>query len=136
MKTDTVRRGRQVVFCLHVHLVFVTSRRGKVLGERVLVQLREAMVAVCADFGAELLELEGEDDHLHLLVAYPPKVALATLVNSLKGVSARLLRQADLPELRNKFAGRAFWSPSYCAVSGGDDALQLIAEFLRQQRVP
>jgi hypothetical protein len=48
---------------------------------------------VCADFGAELVELDGEDDHVHLLVAYPPHVAVARLVNFLKGVSARRLRQ-------------------------------------------
>jgi putative transposase len=49
--------------------------------------------SVCADFGAELVEMDGEDDHVHLLVSYPPKVAVARLVNSLTGVSARRLRQ-------------------------------------------
>lgn len=44
---------------------------------------------MCADFGAELVEMDGEDDHVHLLVASPPHVAIARLVNSLKGVSAR-----------------------------------------------
>jgi putative transposase len=45
--------------------------------------------SVCADFGAELVEMNGEDDHVYLLVASPPHVAIARLVNSLKGVSAR-----------------------------------------------
>ena len=49
--------------------------------------------SVCADLGAELVELDGEDDHVRLLVASPPQVAVARLVNSLKGVSARRLRQ-------------------------------------------
>ena len=48
---------------------------------------------VCADFGAELPEFNGERDHVHLLVHYPPSVAISRLVNSLKGVSARRLRQ-------------------------------------------
>jgi putative transposase len=76
-----------------VHLVFVTKyRRGGLTGEH-LGTLREVFASVCADFGAELVELDGEDDHVHLLVAYPPHVAVARLVNSLKGVSARRLRQ-------------------------------------------
>ncbi|GAA4250461.1 hypothetical protein GCM10022255_039190 [Dactylosporangium darangshiense] len=41
------------------------------------------------DFGADLREFNGEDDHVHLLVHYPPSFALSRLVNSLKGVSAR-----------------------------------------------
>jgi putative transposase len=48
---------------------------------------------VGADLAAELVEMDGEDDHVQLLVAYPPQVAVARLVNSLKGVSARQLRQ-------------------------------------------
>ena len=47
---------------------------------------------VCADLGAELREFNGEADHVHLLVHYPPRVALSRLVGSLKGVSARRLR--------------------------------------------
>jgi REP element-mobilizing transposase RayT len=50
------------------------------------------MREVCADFGAELREFNGEADHMHLLVHYPPRVALSRLVGSLKGVSARRLR--------------------------------------------
>ena len=47
---------------------------------------------VCGDFDAELVEFNSEHDHVHLLVDYPPKVPVARLVNSLKGVSARRLR--------------------------------------------
>ncbi|KQJ26986.1 hypothetical protein AM269_22045 [Escherichia coli] len=44
---------------------------------------------VCADFEAELVEMDGEPDHVHLLINYPPKLAISSLVNSLKGVSGR-----------------------------------------------
>jgi putative transposase len=44
------------------------------------------------DFAAALVEIDGEDDHVHLLVNYPPKVPLSRLVNSLKGLSSRRLR--------------------------------------------
>ena len=90
---EDYRRGRHVVSSLNVHLVFVTKyRRGVLTGEH-LDALREVFARVCADFGAELIEMDGEDDHVHLLVAYPPQVSVTRLVNSLKGVSARRLRQ-------------------------------------------
>jgi REP element-mobilizing transposase RayT len=58
-----------------------------------LDDMRDIFGSVCADFEAELAEMDGEDDHVHLLVNDPPKVAVSALVNSLKGVSSRLMRQ-------------------------------------------
>jgi len=102
------RRGRHVVSALNVHLVFVTKFRRGVLTGKHLDTLREVFASVCADFGAELVEMDGEDDHVQLLVAYPPHVAVARLVNSLKGVSARRLRQ----RYRVRTHREHLWSPS------------------------
>ena len=66
-----------MVSALHVHLVFVTKYRRGVLDADMLRCCEDAMRKVCGDFGAELREFNGEDDHVHLFVAYPPKVAVA-----------------------------------------------------------
>ena len=79
-----IRRGRSVVFNLHVHLVFVTKYRRDVLNDPILTRCEQIMRDVCAGMGAELREFNGADDHVHLLVHYPPKLAISTLVNSLK----------------------------------------------------
>ncbi|ROI76229.1 transposase [Escherichia coli] len=52
-------------------------------------KLRTYFSKVCADFEAELVEMDGEPDHVHLLINYPPKLAISSLVNSLKGVLGR-----------------------------------------------
>jgi len=52
--------------------------------------------------------IEGEDDHVHLRVCYPPKVALSTLVNSLNGASSRLIRKQKAPGVHPPSVGRAF----------------------------
>ncbi|WP_289306596.1 IS200/IS605 family transposase, partial [Escherichia coli] len=57
---------------------------------------------VCDDFEAELVEMDGEPDHVHLLINYPPKLAISSLVNSLKGVSGRLLRR-DRPDIAVRY---------------------------------
>ncbi len=90
------RQERTVVCSLHVHLVFTTKHRRSALSERAHGVLRDSFEQVCDDFGAELKECHGEDDHAHLLVEYPPTVQLSRLVNSLKGVSSRLLRKKGL----------------------------------------
>ncbi len=50
--------------------------------------MEEIMGSVCSDFECELVEFNGESNHVHLLVNFPPKVSVSRLVNSLKGVSA------------------------------------------------
>jgi putative transposase len=137
MRNNTdIRHGRHCVFNLHVHLVFVTKYRRGVFTKAVLNELREIFSAVCTDFEAELIEFEGEDDHVHLLVSYPPKVAVSALVNSLKGVSSRMIRKKNYPEIKNKLWGGALWSPSYFAGSWGGAPLSIIRQYIEQQRTP
>ncbi|GAA2712043.1 hypothetical protein GCM10010437_089180 [Actinoplanes palleronii] len=71
----------------------MTKFRHGVFGDRHLARMQEIMRAVCADFETELVEFNGENNHVHLLVNFPPKVASAKLVNCLKGVSSRRMRQ-------------------------------------------
>lgn len=127
------RRGRSVVFALHVHLVFVTKYRRGVLDEAASAYLCDVFAKVCADFAATLRACEGEDDHVHLLVEYPPKVAIPALVNSLKGVSSRRLRQAR-PDIARRYWKGVLWSPSYFAASCGGAPLSVIRRYVEQQR--
>ena len=127
------RRGRSVVYALHVHLVFVTKYRRSVLDEAATAVLRTIFARVCEDFGSELRACDGEDDHVHLLVEYPPTVLLPTLVNSLKGVSSRLLRQ-QRPDIVRRYWKNVLWSPSYFAASCGGAPLDIIRRYVEQQR--
>jgi putative transposase len=113
-KFNDIRHGRHCVFNLHVHLVFVTKYRRDVFTQTMLDDLQIIFERVCLDFESELIEFNGEDDHVYLLVNYPPKVAVSSLVNSLKGASSRVLRQQH-PEIKKKLWGNALWSPSYFA---------------------
>ena len=128
------RRGRSVVSALHVHLVFVTKYRRGVLTDRAHTVLNDAFRGVCAEFDSVLKEVNGEDDHVHLLIEYPPTVQLSKMVNSLKGVSSRLLRKHKFPEVTKKLWGGHLWSPSYFAASCGGAPLNVIAQYVAQQR--
>jgi len=94
------------------------------------------MRKVCADFGAELREFNGEGDHVHLLVQYPPKVAVSALVNSLKGVSARRLRSEFTGRVNRHLMDGHLWSPSYFAASCGGAPLAIIRQYIEQQKRP
>jgi len=121
---------------MHVHLVFVTKYRREVFTKEILDDLRGIFFGVCNDFEAELVEFDGEEDHIHLLVNYPPKVAVSNLVNSLKGVSSRMIRQEKYPSIRKKLWGGALWSPSYFAGSCGGAPTSVIRQYIEQQQTP
>ncbi|GAA3237041.1 IS200/IS605 family transposase [Nonomuraea helvata] len=78
-------------------MVFVTKFRHPVFTGTHLTRLDEITRSVCADFETELAEFNGEATHVHLLVNFPPKIALSKLVNSLKGVSSRWMRHRGTP---------------------------------------
>ncbi|MFA7581247.1 IS200/IS605 family transposase, partial [Castellaniella sp.] len=69
-------------------------------------------------------------------VNYPPKVAVSTLVNSLKGVSSRMIRKQNHPSIRENLRGGALWSPSCFAGSCGSAPIEMIRQYIEQQQTP
>lgn len=135
-KINDIRTGRHCVFALHVHLVFVTKYHKRVFDKAAIDRLRELFAHICAGFDAELKEMDGENDHVHLLINYPPKVALSALVNSLKGASSRVLRK-ERPDIAERFYYKGvLWSPSYFASSCGGAPIEIIRQYIEQQQTP
>ena len=135
-KSNDIRHGRHCVFNLHIHLVFVTKYRRSVFTKAVLEDLKEIFASVCQDFEAELVEFDGEKDYVHLLINNPPKVSVSRLVNSLKGVSSRLIRKKRYACIQDKLWAGALWSPSYFAASCGGAPISIIKQYIEQQDTP
>ena len=112
---------------------YITKYRRDVLSELAIRDLTLISAKVCRDFEANLVECNGEDDHVHLLVNDPPKVQLSKLVNALKGVSSRKLR-AIRPEVSGRYRNGVLWSPSYFAASCGGAPLDIIQKYVESQR--
>ena len=127
------RRKRYSVSWLTVHLVFVTKYRRKVFDAAVLDWLRGHFEKVCETMDCQLLACDGEADHLHSVVEYPPKLAISVLVNALKGTSSRLLRR-HYPDIASRYYDGVLWSPSYFAASTGGAPLEVIRRYVEQQR--
>ncbi|GLX00551.1 IS200/IS605 family transposase [Microtetraspora sp. NBRC 16547] len=131
-----IRTGRHCVFGLHAHLVFLTKFRHPVFTGTHLERMEQIMRDVCADFECELAEFNGEADHVHLRVNFPPKVALSRLVNSLKGVSSRRMR-TEFPDLaRHYYRANKLWSGSYFAGSVDGAPISVLRQYIEQQNRP
>ena len=114
----------------------MTKYRHRVFSATHLDPIERIMRAVCADFGCELAEFNGEPEHVHLLVNFPPTVAISRLVNSLKGVSSRRLRQ-EFPDLRRHYwRANRLWSGSYFAGSVGGAPISVLRQYIEQRDRP
>jgi putative transposase len=134
--TQTYRRARHSVSLLHAHLVFVTKYRHPVFTDAMLAYCEHTMRGVCADLDVELVEFNGETDHVHLLVVSPPAVAISVLVQRLKGRTAYAVRREFTGAcVRARMHGH-LWSPSYFAVSCGGAPLAIIKQYINGQARP
>lgn len=134
-ETTEIRSGRHCTFLMHVHLVFIVKYRRTVFTQAHFATMREVFNKICDDFESELVEFDGEADHVHILVNYPPKVAVSKLVNSLKGVSSRRLRQYH-QDIHKYYWKGVLWSPSYFAGSCGGAPISVIKQYIEQQNSP
>ncbi len=130
---QALRRGRNSVSALHVHLVFIAKCRRHLFDEGALNLLRNQFAKVCDMQSARLIACDGEDDHVHLLVEYPPTLSVSTLVNALKGSSSRVLRR-EREDIAERYFKGVLWTPSYFAASAGGAPLEVLKQYVEQQR--
>ena len=128
-----IYKNRHSAYNLHVHLVFITKYRKQVLADNHRQYFKEVVAAICKDFGAELKECNGEGDHVHMLIQYPPTVQLSKMVNNLKSVTSRRMR-ANFIDLRVAYNKPVLWSRSYFAGSCGGAPLEIIKQYIQNQQ--
>jgi putative transposase len=130
------RTGRSCIFKNFIHLIFVTKYRRDVFTAEMLDRLQDIFLETCEQMEVELIEFAGEDDHVHLMICCPPKVAVANLVGKLKGKSSYMIRKEFWNEVKDKLWGDHFWSPSYCMISCGGAPLETVKQYIEDQRRP
>jgi putative transposase len=130
------RKGRTAVFKCFYHLVLTPKYRRDVFTLNMINTLKSLIKETCEQMGGEMLEFGIEDNHLHLMVMIPPKIAVSNFVGKLKGKSAYFLRKEHWDEVKEKLWGKHFWSPSYCIVTCGGAPLEVIKSYVENQKMP
>jgi putative transposase len=121
------------VFSLHLHLVLVTKYRRRCIDGPILDRLRAIFEDLCRRWECDLIEFNGEPDHIHLLLGVNPKVAPSVLVNNFKTVSSRLIRKEFATQIGRIYRKPVFWSRSYCVVSCGGAPLSVLKQYVEGQ---
>ncbi|MBW6414243.1 IS200/IS605 family transposase [Methylacidiphilum fumariolicum] len=124
------------VYALHYHFVLVTKYRRKALTRPMLDRLRAIAEMRWEGWGGQLLECNGESDHVHLLVALPPNLGLSRFVNNLKTTSSRLLRREFATTVARFYRKAVLWSRSYCVITCGGAPLTVPKQYIERQETP
>ncbi len=103
------------------HIVFCPKYRYKILQDEIAKYVERQIYVLCSQKdGIEVIEINVQPDHVHLIVSIPPKYAVSQIMGFLKGKLA--LRLFDhYPQLRKKYWGQHVWSRGYCVSSVGLD---------------
>ena len=123
-------------FELSYHFVFATKYRRKVLTGEMLTSLEQIVRNLCERWGCNLAELNGEPDHVHLLLELNPRIAPSVAANNLKTVSSRLLRKEFGAQLAAAYRGNVLWSRSYFVATCGGAPLEAIKRYIQKQNRP
>lgn len=131
--SSSLRRERHSISDVKIHLVCGTKYRRSVLTKSSLGLIEESFREVAKKMDFQILEFNGEADHIHALIEYPPKLSISQIVNSLKGVSSRLYGRAGFEKPDGK---DALWSPSYFVSSVGGAPLEVLKKYIQNQEKP
>lgn len=119
--TRQFKRLAHSVYECKYHVVFCPKYRYKILQAEVAEYVKGQIYRLSAQKdGVEVVEVSVQVDHVHLIVAIPPKYAVSQYMGFLKGKLA--LRLFDrFPQLRKRYWGQHVWSRGYCVSTVGLD---------------
>ena len=126
------QRLSHVIWHCQYHIVWVPKYRYKVLKGKIGEEVRKTIIVQSERLGCEIVELNVQVDHVHLLIKFPPKVSISALMGVMKGKSA-IRVFSKFPELKKRpYWGNHFWAEGYCVDTVGLDS-EMIKKYVRYQ---
>jgi putative transposase len=123
------------VFSLVYHFITVVKYRKKVfVNDDIISDLKVIIDKIAKDFDVQIIEQECGVDHVHILFRAKPTLDIPKFINILKGHSSRELRKKHKDFLKDKLWGDSFWSPSYFLSTTGNVTIDILKEYVENQR--
>jgi putative transposase len=136
MSTTKYNKSRRATFNITLHIIFVTKYRRKVLTNAMLESLEFYFKEILSNWNCQMLEFNGESDHIHMLVSIKPDKRISDLIANLKSSSCKNLWR-DYPELSKTYWGKkVLWLPSYFVSSCGGVTIEQLKKYVSEQNRP
>ena len=131
----TFDKNAHSVYTLNYHLVQCIKYRRKVLDfPEIIDELKMRIKNIAESYGCEVLAIETDLDHVHILFKAKPQTDLLKFINNWKSATAKVLRRKFQDKLKNKLLGDSFWSNSYCLITTGQTTLDQVKKYVESQK--
>ena len=134
--TMALKKKQHAVCEIRYHIVLVTKYRRPVIKGEIADHLKAECCRLIENFDGEVIEIETDMDHVHILAAFGPEYSIRTVMNSLKGVTARIIRRDHWEEVSKQLWGDSFWSDSYYVGTCGGVTVETIRKYVENQGRP
>ena len=126
-------RGAHSVYALYYHLILVIKYRRKVFtNDKIIDFLKQKIHEISETHEVEILAIETDQDHVHILFKAKPTLNIPKYINALKTITSREIRR-NFPEVKEKLWRNAFWSPSYFLATSGQVTLDVLKAYVESQ---
>lgn len=128
-----INKGRGYVYSLQYHIVWCTKYRKKVLNGTFEKRLKQMLYEIANMNGFKILEMESNEDHIHLLVDCTPQIYIPNIIKAMKGNTARFLFK-EFPQLKNQLWGGHLWNPSYFVATVNENTAEQVRNYINSQK--
>ena len=129
-----VYHGRGYVYSIQYHIVWCVKYRHKVLTSNIENRLKEILYKIAEDNGFTIALMNGDLDHIHLLIECTPQQYIPDIMKALKGVSARILMKEYGIIIKKKLWGGHLWNPSYFVATVSENTEEQIKVYINSQK--
>lgn len=128
-----MKHGRGYVYDLYYHIVWCVKYRHKILTDDIKDDFIDIISNICKNNNYELVEINTDLDHVHMLLGLSPQDSIPVVMKTLKGVSARLLNQRHRKKISKVLYDGHIWSPSYYIATTNDNVMDNIKRYIEHQ---
>ena len=137
MSRAQLKSHHHCVFQMNYHLVLVSKYRRKCFTDEILARLHQILDELCERWSVDLVEFNGGEDHVHLLLSLHPNVMPSHLINNLKTVTSRLLRKEYADHFKRFYwENPGIWTRAYCLLTVGGAPLEVLKKYIQDQERP
>ena len=126
------RKLSQTIWHCQYHIIWVPKYRYRVLSGKIASEVENCVRAFSEQLGCEIVELNIQIDHVHLLVFVPPKVSISSYVGTVKGRTAIRVFNRFRKLKEKPYWGNQFWARGYCVDTVGLDA-EMVQKYIKYQ---
>ncbi|OOR03541.1 IS200/IS605 family transposase, partial [Bacillus cereus] len=120
------------VFLLYYHLVLVVKYRRNVFDDDMSDYAKDMFIRLSENYNITLVEWNHDVDHVHILFKAHPNTEMTKFINAYKSASSRLIKR-DFPQVKTKLWKEMFWSRSFCLLTTGGSAIDVVKKYIENQ---